>query len=327
MNDILIIGSMALKYNMMLKGMDHSKLRPNDVDVVCKNYDAALRYINDLHEELPELVHVDLIKQPKFSTFVDIYLDKNTGIHYEVTYPYIDSCTTARLFDDEFEHHKCGNVLYAKIGTLYTLKMSHRYLRNSPAFLKTMHHIKVMRKLFSKEIYDLGAGNNHFDNLSWYAARQKETYDYSSYSLKKASKDFFTSNFEYVYDHDSIHEAVKHLDTPAYQKYMTDGEEVHCSSDKFFNECSSAIRYFGVLEECYVLALERSQIPSNFTEDPKKSFLMALEKVCTSITSGWFREFAWEKYEIVVQLYNENYVQKFKDGLESGVVKPYEGVK
>lgn len=322
--NILIIGSMALKYNMMIKGMDHSMIKPKDVDVIAFNQDAAVKYINDLYEEIPHLEHIDLIKQPKFKTVVDIYYDRDTDIHYEITYP-VEECTTSRLFTDEFNHHKCGMVMYADIPTLYALKMSHRYLRNSPAFLKTMHHIKIMRKLFPEDLF---YGNVHYNvSETWLTDREKETYDYSSYSLKKASKDFFTSNFEYVYDHDSIHEAVKHLDTPAYQKYVTEGEEVHCSSDKFFHECSKAVRYFGVLEECYVLALERSQIPSNFTEDPKNSFMMALEKVCTSITSGWFREFAWEHYEIVVQLYNEDYVQKFKDALESNVIKPYGGVK
>jgi hypothetical protein len=30
----------------------------------------------------------------------------------------------------------------------------------------------------------------------------------------------------------------------------------------------------------------------------------ALDKVCTSITSGWFREFAWQNYDEVVKIYH-----------------------
>lgn len=83
------------------------------------------------------------------------------------------------------------------------------------------------------------------------------------------------------------------------------------SKDKFFS-CHPNVQLYGVLEEAYVLALERHQIPNNFKPDPKASFDIALEKICTSITSGWFREFAWENYYKVQELYSPNYVTKFK---------------
>ena len=49
-------------------------------------------------------------------------------------------------------------------------------------------------------------------------------------------------------------------------------------------------------------------------------------KVCTSITSGWFRQYAYEAYDRVVALdkrQSKTYVQKFKEALEKGLVKPY----
>ena len=70
-----------------------------------------------------------------------------------------------------------------------------------------------------------------------------------------------------------------------------------------------------------VLALERHQIPNDFRPHPKKSFDMALMKVCTSITSGWFREWAWENYDQVQGLFNPAYVDWFKAGVEDGTVK------
>ncbi len=80
-------------------------------------------------------------------------------------------------------------------------------------------------------------------------------------------------------------------------------------------------RLYGVLEEAYVLALERSQIPFAGKVTPRQSFDIAIEKVCTSITSGWFREFAWENYDKVVELYRDDYVEKFKAGVDKGIVK------
>jgi hypothetical protein len=55
------------------------------------------------------------------------------------------------------------------------------------------------------------------------------------------------------------------------------------------------------------------------------SFLKALEKVCTSITSGWWREFAWENYEAALAMHDRNYVDRFWKAVEAGTVGPYEG--
>lgn len=127
-----------------------------------------------------------------------------------------------------------------------------------------------------------------------------------------------------VYDHDSIHDAMKHLRYPAYQYYKPAVAEVFCSQE-MFNKQHIDVRLYGVLEEALVLALERSQIPFNYEPDPKKSFDIALNKVCTSITSGWFREFAWEHYDRVQEMYNSNYVDRFKKALADGIIKPFTG--
>jgi hypothetical protein len=66
------------------------------------------------------------------------------------------------------------------------------------------------------------------------------------------------------------------------------------------------------------LTLERGLIPNNFETDPKKTFEIALKKVCTSITSGWFREWCWNNYNFILENYNEEFVDKFKVALEAG---------
>ena len=51
--------------------------------------------------------------------------------------------------------------------------------------------------------------------------------------------------------------------------------------------------------------------------------MIALEKVCTSITSGWFREFAWENFDVVTNLYNDDYITKFTNAMKDGIILPY----
>ena len=127
--------------------------------------------------------------------------------------------------------------------------------------------------------------------------------------------------FQPKFDHDSLHLAVALQDKPAYQYYAIEGEEVLSSKDKFFNECDEHIRLCGVYEESCVLALERAVVPHNV--HPDKAFKMALMKVCSSITSGWFREYAYDHIDDVLKMYDGQYVNKFKKGLEDGVVKPH----
>lgn len=207
------------------------------------------------------------------------------------------------------------------LNVLYMLKMSHRYLKNSPHFLKTMRDIQAMRKAGAKieERY-----------AEFYGKRIAATYWYQHPNLNRTKEEFFNPEDKfYIYDHDSIHEAVSIGCSPAYTYYAVDGTEVLSSREKFFNSVTPQIRCRGVYEETCVLALERSQIPNDFKIHPRRSFLKALEKVCTSITSGWFREFAWENYDYILEMYDSmnengrNYVDEFKKN--SHKLRPYEG--
>lgn len=195
---------------------------------------------------------------------------------------------------------------------VYTLKMSHRYLKNSPSFMKTMDDIHLLRN----------TGHGVIVDEDFYRARMAATYDYGHPNLNVKKGEFFKPDVPYVYDHDTIHEAVAVMDRPAYTFYMKDGAQVMTDKEKFFS-LPREVQLLGVLEESYVLALERSIIPHN--SDRRRAFTMAISKVCTSITSGWFREFAWENYHDVVALYNDDFVEKFRAALAAGRIKPFQG--
>lgn len=243
-------------------------------------------------------------------------------LEYDIAQPGDSTDALIQYIKENADHlPRIGYDVVAPLDVLYLLKMSHRFKKDSPHFLKTMKDIHFMRKLGAKIPEELE---------DTYKLRQKESYNYGHPNLNVKSKDFFKGDeVPYVYDHDTIHEAVAVLGDPAYKSYMKDDSEVMTSKEKFFAQ-PKHIRLLGVYEEACVLALERSQIP--FGEDvdgptPKQSFMMALSKVCTSITSGWFREYAWENFQVVVKLYEQmgqdDYVARFKANLH--MVKPYEG--
>jgi hypothetical protein len=194
--------------------------------------------------------------------------------------------------------------------------MSHRFLKNSPAFAKTMFDIKRMRVA-------LGFSTIPERLQEWYKKRSKETYNYSHPSLMRGKSAFFSGDgVNYVYDHDSIHIAMAHLERPAYTYFKRDDHEVAVDRKKW-DTVSENTRLYSVLEETYVLALERSQIPYKGQIAPITSFRKALEKVCTSITSGWWRDYAWEHHDEAMSMYDNTYVARFWAAVDSGVVKPH----
>lgn len=200
-----------------------------------------------------------------------------------------------------------------------TLKLSHRYRRNFKHFNKTMDDIITLRE----------QGTIVPDCLqAWLKRREDETYTTNRPNLKQSKRDFFnTEGVTYKYDHDSIHGVVARFDVPCYEHFKDDKAEVFCSKTKF-EEQSEEIKLGSVVEESLVLALERCLVPFSFNTNPRTAFLMALEKVCTSITSGWWREYAYDNYYQAIELFDTEYsdfVDKFLDGLYNGDIKLHEG--
>jgi hypothetical protein len=268
--------------------------KPKDYDYIC-TYDEFENYVQRNKSNIGSVYPVAGDK------FVVFFKNKDI-VEFEIAW----EGSTAESLLKILEEHKISNI-----DLVYTLKMSHRFLRNSPHFLKTMEDIRKLRKLGAEIPVCL---------KKWFKEREKATYTYSHPVLKVDKENFFKDdNIQYTYDHDSIHRAVATLDKPAYLYFKDDGEEVWCSKDKF-NILPESVKLSSVLEESYVLALERSLVPFDFKPKPENAFKMALMKVCTSITSGWWREYAWEHYYQVLDMYKDSYVDKFKEGLEKGIV-------
>ncbi|BAU40116.1 hypothetical protein [Ralstonia phage RSP15] len=290
---------------------------PQDSDIICT--------FEDFQEFIKILKNDDTVNIKACYPFKDgekyvIKTEDNEGpCIYEVEIAWPGSTAEKLLYLAKCDPHtKRFDTLgftqwIPSLNFLYMLKMSHRYLKNNPHFLKTMQDIKMMREKGAR-IQD--------EHMPVFKEREAATYKYKHPNLNTTKKDFFnTPGVEYTYEHDDIHKAIKHLKYPAYEYYKPDTNEVYCSQE-LFEKSPEHIKLLGVLEEVYVLALERSQIPYPDT-DRRESLLIALEKVCTSITSGWFREYAWENYDKVKELFNENYVDRFWQAVKEGKVRKY----
>lgn len=200
---------------------------------------------------------------------------------------------------------------------LFALKTSHRYKKDSPHFWKTLLDWHKMRAVGAK-VPDGWEG--------FLKRRERETYQRKAPKLVKTSKkDFFSTDHgvQYTYDHDSIHEAIKLQEKPAYRYFQKDNEEVECSKEKFLS-CPREIQINSFIEESGVLAIERSLVPHPGKMTPKDAWTFALSKVLSSISSGWWRQWGYENVFDILKIAKYDHWERFQEGLKSGIVKPFD---
>ncbi|AKO61052.1 hypothetical protein AXI76_gp151 [Pseudoalteromonas phage H101] len=297
---MIIIGSVSA----MVHGVFGDDYKPSDTDII-GSYEEMQRYIenNKVISVTPTSANSNLI-----------ILQDKSKVEWEISWEGSSGHLLQKVLNS------LNGKVMAPPEVLYTLKMSHRFKKNSPHFRKTMDHIKALREyLCSDEIPEY--------LQEFYDLRVKETYDYNHPSLDVSKDAFFADDgIPYEYDHDSLHEAIRILGKPAYTYFKPDDKEVYCSKEMFYQQ-PYYIQLLSVVEEAMVLTLERSLIPNKFNPDADKMFRYALMKVCTSITSGWWRDFAWENYDEALGYYKslgKNYLyNSFKQGKLSGKIKPF----
>ncbi len=146
-------------------------------------------------------------------------------------------------------------------------------------------------------------------------------------SLKNKTTEFFGQSekfVKYFYVHDDLHKVMAHYNQPIYSDMQIDESNAWCEKsiwDGF--EFDKKIKC--VLEEAYVIALERKIIPMlNGISVPitsKSAFEWSLMRICTTLCSGWFREFATDNWSKIVDQYDKDYVLKFLEAEYSGLIK------
>lgn len=310
---MLLIGSKALKYWSDQLGFQMHRKPGRDTDYIA-TMDQIKAFLVDLKPNAVRQIdenHLAAFKGPRDNP--EIY-------EFEIAWP----GSTAEELLNHFHGVDGAGLWVASLPALLGLKHSHRFKKDSPHFHKTMADWRFLRSKVAE--LQIGRTNITDDPFwgPWIKRREKETYTNSHPKLNVTKKDFFkeSGQLKYSFDHDSIHLAVKHLEHPAYWYFKEDKAEVKCSRAKFDAQDHLTKLYSG-LEETYVLALERSQIPFPGT-DPKLSFDIAAAKICSSISSGWWRSWIYEHFHEWTALYDPNYVERFRAGLAAGVVKPFD---
>jgi len=303
---MILVGSRALA----LRAPHAMRRKPLDFDWVCtrEEYDSWVE--NNSHKVNPTKIYAQGENK--------MIVEGSTNCEFEIIVPGKSSSILKDLVEGNSESIETPFGWVPTFDMLFTIKSSHKYLKDSPHFWKTLADWHIMRALGAK------VRPEYEDFLK---LREKETYNYVHPKLNVKKGDFFKDDgLQYEVDHDDIHISVARFDKPAYRYYMKDGAEVQCDKNKFF-ACPREIQLAGVVEEAATLAIERSLIPHPNVWTPEYAWKFALSKVCSSITSGWFRSFAYDNCLDILKLYPDGYWEKFQQDRVNGLVKPFSGKK
>lgn len=127
----------------------------------------------------------------------------------------------------------------------------------------------------------------------------------------KDSNSFFEDAVVRKYVHDSIHNAIAYYEKPIYEQVLKNQNSVLCDKNKFDKlEFEDKIKM--VKEEIFVTALERFIIPNDFKYSPSLAYWQSLRKLCTTMSSGWFKFFCIDNFQFLVHN-TDDYVNKLKE--------------
>lgn len=134
-------------------------------------------------------------------------------------------------------------------------------------------------------------------------------------SLNKTNEDFFDDAVEKKYDHDWLHELYAYGESPVYTLLKDDETMAWCKRSKW-EDLDAELKLKCVAEETHVIATERFLVPTNFKTPYKLAYMKALKKVCTTLTSGWFRDFAIDNYPSILELFDRTKINNVRNQLK-----------
>lgn len=129
--------------------------------------------------------------------------------------------------------------------------------------------------------------------------------------LNQSVTDFFDDAVTKKYNHDYLHEIVAFYDKPLYTRLQHDASSAWCKGD-LWSLLSHEDKCKCVAEETFVIAIERFTIPNSWKYAEKLAYIKSLNKVCTTLCSGWFRDFAIDNYAEIIELYTKEKFQHVK---------------
>jgi hypothetical protein len=134
-------------------------------------------------------------------------------------------------------------------------------------------------------------------------------------NLKQSVKDFFDDAVTKKYDHDYLHELVVYYDQPLYKRLQRDPTSAWCDYGLWL-ELTHKERMECIAEEAHVIAIERFMVPKDWKFPTKQAYMKSIDKICTTLTSGWFRAYAIDNYPELFNMYNEEKFNNVKKVLD-----------
>ena len=133
----------------------------------------------------------------------------------------------------------------------------------------------------------------------------KEKYPQAHPDLSKTNGEFFDDAVAKDFDHDWIHELVAFGKRPMYEKlkHRSKTDLAWCEKD-LWDKLTHEEKLKCVAEEAHVIACERFLIPTDWTHNYWGAYMRAVKKVCTTLCSGWFRDFAIDNYPQIVDKFD-----------------------
>ena len=165
---------------------------------------------------------------------------------------------------------------------------------------------------YHKYILPLINDKNQITKDSYYKERVKLTkkaFPQGNPNLNQSNEDFFDDNVKKVFDHDYIHELFAYEARPMFERLKHEGEEgsAWCAKDLWLG-LSTTQKLQCVAEEVQVIATERFLLGDK-PKPVKLAYFLALNKVCTTLCSGWFRDFAIDRYPLIVDMFDKQRIE------------------
>lgn len=311
--EFVIAGSQAMKFRFP----DFPR-EPKDTDVICpwKKFHDAATLDDGRIEYIKKNTHSAIIKYKEFGTPIE--------------YLFSDGSKSLELILDQL----CDETDYLPVQVQYSLKKAHIHFP-----IKFQKHISDLMFLRSKlrEIRGVSLDrdlNSETDLLEEFPAltqlhfeeTEKRIGKLKTPKMNQTTEEFFGKSKKYVksyFVHDDMHKALAHDGDPTYLRILKTGSEVE-TDITLWTTLTIQQRIWCVLEEVYVIALERKILPELFEvsalyenelgKEPwtaKEAFDWALMRVCTTLCDGFFRDFAVKAYDEIQKQYNPNYVELF----------------
>lgn len=214
-------------------------------------------------------------------------------------------------------HNIVENIPFATKEILFSIKKSHIHFPIN--FYKHIEDYLYLKNIVGVDIYP-EITKKRFKETEVRLGKLKTP------SLSKKSKDFFNQSSKFVksyFVHDDIHSIMAHLDKPLYEYMQPDKTSAFCSKD-LWNTFSDEWKDWCVMEEAYVISLERKVIPAFYDSkicNSDDAFKWALMRISTTLCSGFFREWATNRFNIILDKYNKDYFLDFLDAVDQGRIK------